>query len=108
MRALGRGDLDAAHASVSITPVRARSRDEVGAMAASFNLLQCEVANAATGLDGAREGLRQARHELTNANWNLKQRVGQLRQVEEKNCRASLTPSRWWYGPSPPRMSCCT
>ncbi|MFC3107052.1 amino acid permease [Undibacterium arcticum] len=84
MRALGRGDLDAAHASVSITPVRARSRDEVGAMAASFNLLQCEVANAATGLDGAREGLRQARHELTNANWNLKQRVGQLRQVEEK------------------------
>ena len=84
MAALGRGDIDAAHASVSITPVAVRTRDEVGNMARSFNVLQMEVANAASGLDGAREGLRQARHELTDANARLEQRVDQLRQVEEK------------------------
>ncbi|MBC7454687.1 MAG: amino acid permease [Massilia sp.] len=84
MRALGRGDIDAAHASVSIMPVVARSRDEVGDMADSFNLLQQEVAAAAVGLDGAREGLRQARHELTYANAHLELRVEQLRQTEDK------------------------
>ena len=84
MRALGRGDIDAAHASVSITPVAVRSRDEVGDMANSFNVLQQEVANAAAGLDGAREGLRQARHQLTDANVHLELRVEQLRQTEEK------------------------
>ncbi|QRX82507.1 amino acid permease [Glaciimonas sp. PAMC28666] len=84
MRALGRGDIDAAHASVSVTPVLARSRDEVGDMAASFNLLQYEVANVATGLDGAREGLRQARREVTNVHLKLEQRIRQQEQVEEK------------------------
>ena len=84
MRALGRGDIDGAHASVAILPVPVRSRDEVGETASSFNVLQEEVANAAAGLDGAREGLRQARRELTHANVRLEQRVEQLRQTEEK------------------------
>ena len=84
MQALGRGDIDAAHASVSITPVRVNSRDEIGDMAISFNLLQTEVSNAAIGLDHAREGLRQARRELITANGDLEQRVLQLRHVEEK------------------------
>src|SRR6185312_8865966 len=35
MRSLGRGDLDAAHASVNIVPVRPNSRDELGEMADS-------------------------------------------------------------------------
>ena len=64
MGALGRGDLEAAHASVSIVPVRPNSRDELGEMAESFNVLQEEVREAALGLDEAREKLRAARAEL--------------------------------------------
>ena len=64
MRALGRGDLDAAHASVNIVPVKPNSRDELGEMADSFNLLQEQVRDAAHGLDEARENMRTARAEL--------------------------------------------
>jgi len=61
--ALGRGDLDAAHARVDVVPVRVQSGDEVGVMAASVNLLQEEIARAAGSLDRAREELRVARHD---------------------------------------------
>jgi diguanylate cyclase (GGDEF)-like protein/PAS domain S-box-containing protein len=84
MNALGRGDLDGAHARIDITPVRITTNDEVGDMAASFNTLQAEVGSAAVGLSGAREGLRQARDDLTDANARLEQRVVQLHRAEEK------------------------
>jgi diguanylate cyclase (GGDEF)-like protein len=64
MQALGRGDLQAAHASVNIVPVKTNSRDELGEMAASFNLLQEQMKDAALGLDEARENMRTARAEL--------------------------------------------
>jgi diguanylate cyclase (GGDEF)-like protein len=64
MQALGRGDLAAAHARTDIEPVAVRSRDEVGRMAESFNLMQVGIANAAGALDGAREGLRDAQARL--------------------------------------------
>jgi len=64
MQALGRGDLQAAHAAVNIVPVQTNSRDELGEMAASFNLLQEQVRDAALGLDEARENMRKARTEL--------------------------------------------
>ncbi len=64
MAALGRGDLDAAHASVNIVPVKPNSRDELGEMAESFNVLQEEVRGAAVSLGEARENLRTARAEL--------------------------------------------
>ena len=83
MTALGIGDLDGAHARVDITPVRINSNDEVGDMAASFNTLQVEIGLAARGLDGAREGLRQTRDDLTDANARLEQRVTQLHRAEE-------------------------
>jgi signal transduction histidine kinase/amino acid transporter/ActR/RegA family two-component response regulator len=78
MQALGRGDLDAAHARVDIQPVPINSRDEVGEMAESFNHLQIEVARGAEGLAGAREGLLRARAALTDANEKLEMRVSQL------------------------------
>jgi len=78
MQALGRGDLDAAHARVNIQPIVANSRDEVGEMAESFNILQAEILRGADGLSHAREGLREARRELTEANQNLEQRVNDL------------------------------
>ncbi len=61
--ALGRGDLDAAHARVDVVPVTVHSGDEVGEMARSVNVLQREIAGAAASLDQAREELRQARHD---------------------------------------------
>jgi diguanylate cyclase (GGDEF)-like protein len=64
MQALGRGELAAAHARTDIEPVTVRSRDEVGRMAESFNLMQVGIANAAGALDGAREGLRDAQERL--------------------------------------------
>ena len=64
MQALGAGDLDAAQARVDLLPLTVHSRDEVGAMAHSFNTMQAEIARAAIALDGAREGLRAARDEL--------------------------------------------
>jgi diguanylate cyclase (GGDEF)-like protein len=64
LQALGRGDLAAAHARTDIEPVAVRSRDEVGRMAESFNLMQVGIATAAGALDGAREGLRDAQGQL--------------------------------------------
>lgn len=67
MDSLGRGDLEGARVAVDIVPVAVKSRDELGTMAESFNLLQCEVKHAAAGLDGAREGLKAARDQLMDA-----------------------------------------
>ncbi len=64
MAALGRGDLDAAHASVNIVPVKPNSRDELGEMADSFNVLQEEVRKAALSLGEARDKMQIARAEL--------------------------------------------
>ena len=78
MQALGRGQLDAAHARVEFSPVTVNSRDEVGEMAVSFNVLQGEIARGAEGLSGAREGLLRARADLTETNEKLEQRVNEL------------------------------
>ncbi len=67
MASLGRGDLEGARATLDIVPVAVRSRDELGTMAESFNLLQEEVKTAASGLDRAREGLKAARAQLVDA-----------------------------------------
>ena len=72
MEALGAGRLDAAHASVDVKPVVIRSRDELGAMAESFNVLLFGVKEATVGLDQAREGLSQARSELLESNAALR------------------------------------
>ncbi|MGE0387792.1 MAG: amino acid permease [Gammaproteobacteria bacterium] len=64
MRALGRGDLDAVFARPDFIPIKVYSRDEMGAMAVSFNALQEEIGRAVESLDGARRELaHQARHD---------------------------------------------
>ena len=75
MAALGRGDLDSAHASVKIVPIRIHSRDELGEMVESFNLLQNEVGKAEHGLHKAREGLRATRAQLSAAYADLEVKV---------------------------------
>src|SRR5581483_826632 len=89
MTALANGDLDHAQARVEFLPVVATSRDEVGDMARSFNTLQQEIALAAMGLCGARDGLRKARDELTEVNVNLEMRVV-ARTVELEAAHAKL------------------
>ena len=91
MRALAAGDLDAAHARFDLVPVVVHSRDEVGDMALNFNELQVEIGRAAGGLEGARDGLLQARKALTETNERLRlelsERIlaqGRLREAHEK------------------------
>jgi signal transduction histidine kinase len=93
MRALGRGDLAHAHARVDYVPVTINSRDEVGEMAASFNILQREIAVAAVGLDDAREGLRAARAELIDANEKLRLTIRELREAKDAAEQANAAKS---------------
>lgn len=71
MQALEAGRLDEAHARVEISPVIVQTRDEISTMAASFNTMQEQAARAAIALNGAREGLRQARNALAASNAEL-------------------------------------
>jgi diguanylate cyclase (GGDEF)-like protein len=64
MQALSQGDLDRAHARSDVVPVVVHTRDELGAMATSFNEMQVELGHAAEALDGAREGLSRTGKEL--------------------------------------------
>jgi diguanylate cyclase (GGDEF)-like protein len=64
MQALGASRLDDAHARVEDTRVDIRSKDEIGAMAGSFNRMQDEAHRAAQALDVAREGLRTTEDRL--------------------------------------------
>ncbi len=91
MRALSAGDLEAAKARVDVIPVDVRSRDEVGAMARSFNLMQDEVGRAAEALDGAREGLAQteAKLERNLAQQTAVARLGRL-ALEGEDLRSLL------------------
>jgi diguanylate cyclase (GGDEF)-like protein/PAS domain S-box-containing protein len=86
IQALGVGDLDAAHARADVVPVVVHTGDELGAMAVSFNIMQDNVASAALALDGAREGLREARTDLEASHTSL-------RASEERN-RLALQAAR--------------
>jgi PAS domain S-box-containing protein len=80
MRALAAGDLDAARVQLNISPVIVHSRDEVGEMAESFNQLQAQIGRAATGLEGARKGLLEARENLET---RVRERTAELRDANE-------------------------
>jgi diguanylate cyclase (GGDEF)-like protein/PAS domain S-box-containing protein len=105
MQALSRGDLEGAHVRPHTLPLVVRTRDEVGAMAMSFNTMQEEIAHAALALDGAREGLQTARDE-THAALDAQQQINQrLGESEERFRRtfdqapigiAHVSPSGQW------------
>lgn len=85
MQALQEGNLEAAQARVDLVPLAVHTKDELGAMAASFTTMQAEVAQAAAALDGARAGLRQARDDLRASNAELARWGAELeRRVEER------------------------
>ena len=64
MAALGRGDLDAAHASVNIVPVKIRLPRRARRDGRKLQRPAGEVREAALGLDEAREKMHTARAEL--------------------------------------------
>ena len=88
MRALGDGRLDQAHARVDRTPVKVNSRDELGAMARSFNTLQTEIADAANSIDDARKGLIAARKQVEFTQRSLEERLDDLHVALEQRKQA--------------------
>jgi diguanylate cyclase (GGDEF)-like protein len=94
MDALGKGNLEAAHASADIVPVVIHSRDELGAMAESFNTLQQGVKKAALGLDLAREGLSTARADLLQTNAALAGTVEQQKRLSAELLHAKESAVR--------------
>ena len=84
MKALGRGDLEAAKADVNVSLVVIRSRDEIGEMADSFNVMQQEIEQAAVGLSGARNGLSAARGELLKINQELEDQIRERNRLVEE------------------------
>ena len=83
MTALGRGEIDKARAKIDIKPVKIFSNDEIGIMGQSFNELQNIIAQAAVGLDGAREGLSSARQELLDLNIHLEEIAERTEQLKQ-------------------------
>ena len=82
MKALAAGDLESAKARFRLTPVVVHSNDEVGDMAITFNRLQEEVGRAAGELEGARQGLLQARLALTQTNAMLSAELEERKRRE--------------------------
>ena len=100
MQSLGNGDLGGAYVKGEFVPVTVNSRDEVGQMAASFNVLQQEIAEAAQGLNAAREGLRTARSELVDTNIRLERSNLQLVVAKEAAEAANTAKSSFLAGMS--------
>ena len=94
MNSLAKGDLAGAHLEANIFPVVVRSRDELGMMAGSFNEMQLEVKKAAQGIDGAREGLRGARAELTASNEHLREEVRKQEKLTAELILRAMRPRR--------------
>jgi signal transduction histidine kinase len=102
MRALGAGRIAEAHARVDRVPVVVNSRDELGEMAISFNTLKQGIADAASSIDDAREGLISARDQVEQTNRDLEQRVEELhialeqrRLAEQRAESASMAKSQF-------------
>ena len=64
MEALAAGRIDEARVDMDTTPVVVHTRDEISALAVSFNIMQSEVARAALAFDHARGELRDHRDNL--------------------------------------------
>lgn len=88
IQALGSGTLEEARPFIQAVPVPVRTRDEIGAMATSFNAMLARTAEAVAGLNEARQRLWQARNELVTLNSELEHRVEErtaaLRETEER------------------------
>ena len=89
MHALAAGDLAAAKTHFDFVALKVYSHDEVAEMALNFNRLQAEIGRAAVGLEGARQGLLDAREDLVKSNGQLRQELTE-RKIAEASLQASL------------------
>jgi diguanylate cyclase (GGDEF)-like protein len=64
MEALGAGELSRARATLDVEPLVVHNRDEIGALATSFNTMLSEVSRATVALDAARDQLQRHRDHL--------------------------------------------
>lgn len=95
MQALADGRLDEAHARIDETPVVVHTRDEIGEMAASFTIMQGQIASAAAALDRAREQLQAHRDHLeqlvdrrTRSLAEAKEQIeARMKEVQERDDR---------------------
>ena len=81
MQALGNGDLKKVQARIDYSPVLVNSNDELAEMATSFNVLQKEIADAARGLENAREALIESRGIVEHTNTELFKSESMLRAI---------------------------
>ncbi len=91
MRALGAGDLDAAHVDMNIEPIIIHSDDELGLMARNFNVMQEKIGTAVQGLNAARVELKMAYVSLQNlveAERDLSARLRAARDLADAANRA--------------------
>jgi len=84
MQNLAAGNLNLARANIQHIPIKVFSKDEVGDMAHNFNRLQEKIVQAMSGLDGAREGLYEARQKLIETNSQLSVEL-EARKTAEKS-----------------------
>ena len=89
--ALSRADLAGAHVRVDEPRVVVHTRDEIGAMASSFNTMIGEIERAAASLDVAREQLRLHTERLEE---QVAHRTSALREVNEELQFAQLERGR--------------
>ena len=64
IEALGRGDLESVPRAVQTLPIAVHSADELGEMAANFNLMQEEVRRAGLAVEATRQQLRMHRDNI--------------------------------------------
>ena len=81
MHALGKGEIQKMQARFENSPILINSNDELAEMAVSFNILQDEIADAARGVDSAREALIKSKCLVENTNFALLKSESTLRAI---------------------------
>lgn len=108
MEALGAGRLDAAIASIDVTPIVVNSRDELGAMADSFNVMQDGIRQAAVGLRQARIGLITSRSDLIESHKALEATLAEQEPGRGPSGRQgggrTRRDARFAHAPAEPRL----
>jgi signal transduction histidine kinase/HPt (histidine-containing phosphotransfer) domain-containing protein len=89
IEALGHGRLDAPPSQPELLPVQVNTGDELGMMAANFNIMQNKIGQAVGSLNQARDQLFAMRRQLEEANTSLLAKI----RVEKQLSQALLQTS---------------
>jgi diguanylate cyclase (GGDEF)-like protein/PAS domain S-box-containing protein len=81
---LGKGNIEKSFEMAGIVPIHIQRRDELGAMATNFNLMQNEIAYAAIGLEDTRLSLKKTQSTLLDVNRELATQVTEQQQLAQE------------------------